>query len=83
MVYEERLNPNPGQIYASPVLTEGRIYYTGRGGRTVVVAAKPKFEILGSNTLEGNRGIFNSSPAMMDNRILLRWNRRLYAIGEK
>ncbi len=83
VVFEERLEPSPGQIYASPVLVDGKIYFTARGGRTVVVAAKPKFERLAENTLEGNRGSFNSSPAVAGNRILLRSNKFLYALGGK
>lgn len=81
LVYEERLSPSPGQIYASPVLAGGGIYYVGRGGRTVVVAAKPKFEILAVNTLEDNRGMFNASPAFVGNRLLLRSSRALYCLG--
>ena len=81
VVYEERLEPSPGQIYASPVLADGKIYFTGRGGRTMVIAAKPKFERLADNTLEGNRGVFNSSPAFSGPRLLLRSNRALYCLG--
>jgi len=83
LVYEERLEPSPGQVYASPVIADGRMYLTGRGGRTIVVAAKPKFEKLAENTLESNRGVFNSSPAISGSRLLLRSNRALYALGEK
>ena len=83
VVFEERLEPSPGQIYASPVLVDGKIYFTARGGRTVVVAAKPKFERLADNTLEGDRGVFNSSAAVAGNRILLRSNKFLYALGGK
>jgi outer membrane protein assembly factor BamB len=83
VVYEERLEPSPGQIYASPVLAAGRIYYTGRGGRTVAIAAKPKFERLADNTLETGRGVFNSSPAIAGNRLLIRSNKYLYSLGEK
>ena len=83
LVFEERIEPSPGQIYASPVMGDGKIYFTGRGGRTVVIAASPKFEKLGENTLESNRGMFNSSPAISGNRILLRSNRALYCLGEK
>jgi outer membrane protein assembly factor BamB len=83
LIYEERLNPSPGQIYASPVLAEGRLYFTGRGGRTMVVAAKPKFELLGENTLESNRGVFNASMAIAGQRLLLRSNRALYSIGQQ
>jgi outer membrane protein assembly factor BamB len=83
VVYEERLEPNPGQFYASPILADGRIYYTARGGRTVVIAAGPKFQRLGENNLENNRGVFNASASIMGNRILLRSNRALYCLGEK
>ncbi|MBI5386249.1 MAG: PQQ-binding-like beta-propeller repeat protein [Verrucomicrobia bacterium] len=82
LVYEERLDPSPGQIYASPVVANGKVYFTGRGGRTVVIAARPKFEKLADNTLESNRGVFNSSPAASGNRLLLRSHRALYALGE-
>lgn len=83
VIYEERLEPSPGQIYASPVVADGKIYFTGRGGRTIVIAARPKFEKLADNTLESNRGVFNSSPALSGQRLLLRSNRALYSLGEK
>jgi outer membrane protein assembly factor BamB len=83
LIYEERLEPSPGQIYASPVVANGAIYFTGRGGRTVVIAARPKFEKLAENTLESNRGVFNSSPAISGSRLLLRSNHALYALGAK
>ncbi len=82
VVHEERLEPNPGQIYASPVLADGKIFYTARGGRTVVVVASPKFEKLAENTLESNRGVFNSTPAISGTRLLLRSNRTLYCLGQ-
>jgi outer membrane protein assembly factor BamB len=81
VVFEERVEPNPGQIYASPVLADGKIYFTARGGRTVTLAAKPKFERLGESILEGNRGAFNSTPAIAGDRLLLRSNKALYCIG--
>lgn len=80
VVFDERLNPSPGQINASPVLAGERIYFTGRGGRTLVIVAQPKFEQLAVNTLEGNRGVFNASPALTGNRLLLRSNRALYCL---
>jgi hypothetical protein len=82
LVYEERLSPNPGMIYASPVLADGRLYYFGRTGRAAVVAAAPKFEQLANNTLEGGRGVFNASPAFDGRRLLVRSNRALYCLGQ-
>ena len=81
LLYEERLSPSPGQIYASPVWAAGRIYFTGRGGRTIVIAAQPKFHQLAENNLESNRGVFNASPAIAGERLLIRSNRALYCLG--
>lgn len=82
VVYEERLNPNPGQIYASPVLADGKLYYLGRGGVAVVLAAEPKFRVLADNRLEGGRGVFNATPTFDGRRLLVRSNRALYCLGE-
>jgi outer membrane protein assembly factor BamB len=82
LVYEERILPSPGQIYASPLLAEGRLYYTGRGGHTVVLAASPKHEKLAESKLEGGRGVFNASPAVIGNKILIRSNKALYCLGQ-
>jgi len=81
VVYEERLSPNPGQIYASPVLADGKLYYLGRGGRAVVLPANPKYAVLADNTLEGGRGVFNATPAFDGPRLLIRSNRALYCIA--
>jgi hypothetical protein len=83
LVYEERIEPSPGQIYASPILAGGRIHYLGRGGRSASIAARPKFELLGGSVLEANRGVFNASPAIAGNRLLIRSNRALYCLGQK
>jgi len=64
------------------VLADGKLYYLGRQGRMVVVAASPKFAVLGESTLENNRGVFNATPAFDGSRMLLRSNRALYAIGK-
>jgi hypothetical protein len=78
--YESRV-PRCTQVYASPILAGGRIYYPARDGKTFVLPATPKFEVLAVNTL-GERGMFNSSPAVAGNRIYLRTDRFLYCIGE-
>lgn len=80
--YEEEL-PRAGEFYASPVLAEGRIYYLTRDGRTFVVAAKPAFELLATNSLGERRLVFNASPAVAGGRIYIRVNQWLYALGER
>ncbi|MEX2142236.1 MAG: PQQ-binding-like beta-propeller repeat protein, partial [Pirellulales bacterium] len=79
IVYEVRV-PNCGQVYASPVLGDGKLYYFARDGKTYVLPAEPRFEVLAVNSL-GERGTFNASPAIADRRVYLRSNRYLYCIG--
>ena len=80
LVYEQRLE-RTGQVYASPVLAEGRIYYLTRDGQTCVLAAKPEFEQLAVNRLEdGSR--FDGSPAVDGDRLLIRSGKFLYCLGK-
>lgn len=80
IVYEQRLE-RAGQVYSSALLADGRIYYLTREGRTFVVAAKPEFEQLAANDL-GDRSVFNGSPAVDGNRLLIRSDKFLYCIGK-
>ena len=78
LVYEERLD-RAGQVYASPILTEGRLYYLTRDGRMIVLAAKPQFEQLAVNELkDGSR--FDASPAADAGRLLIRSGEFLYCL---
>jgi len=81
LVYEQRLE-RFGQVYASPVLAEGRLYYFDRYGSAIVLAAKPKFEQLAVNRIEGDRTRFDSSPAVDGSRLLMRSGKFLYCLGQ-
>ena len=80
VVYEQRLE-RAGQVYASSLLADGKIYHLTREGRTFVLAAKPEFEQLAVNDL-GDRSLFNGSPAVDGNRLLIRSDKFLYCIGK-
>lgn len=80
IVYEQRLE-RAGQIYASALLVDGRIYYLTRDGRTFVLAAKPEFQQLATNVLR-ERSIFNSAPALNGSRLLIRSDKFLYCVGK-
>ena len=82
MVYEERLDPRPGRIYASPVAADGKLYYVSREQGTYIVPAAPQFELLAHNRIETDDSIFNGSPVMSNGQILLRSDKYLYCIGE-
>lgn len=81
LVYEERL-PRAGQVYASPVLADGKLYYVARIGRTFVLAAGPRFQLLATNDLDDS-STFNASPAVTGRRLLLRSDRYLYCLGSE
>ena len=81
VVYEEQL-PRLGGIYASPALGAGKLYYVSRGGGTAVLAAKPEYELLAHNRLEGDRDA-NASPAIKGERLFLRLGRFQYCLGPK
>jgi outer membrane protein assembly factor BamB len=80
ILYEHRMN-RAGQVYASALLADGRIYYTNRQGKTMVVAAKPEFAELAVNELNDG-SLFNGSMAVDGTRILIRSDKFLYAIGK-
>jgi outer membrane protein assembly factor BamB len=80
-IYHERLQPPSRNIYASAVLADGRIYYVSRENGTYVVAAKPQFELLAHNEITADSSIFNATPAISGDRLLIRSNQCLYCIG--
>lgn len=82
IIYEERVT-GAGQTYASPVLADGKIYQVSRNGRAFVLAAKPSFELLATNTLGDRRSIFNTPPVVSGSRIYLRSNQFLYCLEAK
>lgn len=80
IVYEERL-PRAGQVYASPLLADGKLYYLTRDGRMFVLAARPKFEQIAMNEL-GDRSVFNATPAIAGDELFVRSDHFLYCIAE-
>jgi outer membrane protein assembly factor BamB len=81
-VYQERFQPRSGQVYASPVLADGKLYYVSRRGGTYVLPARPAFKILAHNSL-GDRSAFSASPAVSGGRLLIRSDTHLYCLGSK
>jgi len=82
-VYKERLQVRArrDKVYASPVLADGRLYVVTREDGIVVLAAEPEFKELGRNRLD-DKSIFNATPAIVGNRLVLRSDRFLYCIGK-
>lgn len=93
-VYEERLSPSPGIIYASPLLAGGKLYYVSQHQGTYVLPARPEFQLLARNVFADDDSRTNASlvvdavqpPENSSDqrpicRLLLRSDRYLYCIG--
>ena len=79
--YDQRLEPKSDRIYASPVLAGGNVYYVSRQSGVYVVAARPEYELV-SHVPPLDKSVFNASPAVVGDRMLLRSNEALYCIGK-
>jgi len=73
-VWRERVG---GNYSASPVCAEGRIYFFSEDGRTTVIEAGRKFNVLAENKLDDG---FMSSPAIAGEAFFLRTRTHLYRI---
>lgn len=82
VVYEERISATRDRWYASPVLSNGRLYCVGRTSGTVVLAAKPSFEVVATNVISDDPSVSNASPALAKDRIFLRSDRFAYCFGK-
>lgn len=72
--WQERVG---GNVSASPVCADGRIYVTTEEGKTLVVAASTEFEKLAENEL-GERTL--ASPAVVGDSIFMRTAAHLYRL---
>ena len=78
--YETQRVEGLDDIYASPVAAAGRIYTVSRDGTGFVVRAGKTFELLARNQLDD---IFNATPAVVDDSLVLRGDRYLYRLTSK
>lgn len=74
---QERL-PKTYSFKASPVAANGKLYLATEDEDVVVARMGEKFEVLATNTLQGQ--VFISTPAIMDGEIYLRGQNTLFCI---
>jgi len=79
VIWEERL-PGAGEVSASPVMVDGKIYSIHERGRVSVFEAKPKFKLLADNDLKED---VYASPAVADGRLYIRGVNTLFCFGKK
>jgi outer membrane protein assembly factor BamB len=71
-----------GQTWGSFVHAEGRLYLLMKNGDTIVLAAKPKFEILATNSLGAGENT-NSSLAVSNGQVFIRTFKHLWCVEAK
>jgi outer membrane protein assembly factor BamB len=79
-LWQERL-PLGGGSWSSLVLVNGRLLVANQSGRVSVLAAAPKFEVLGTNVIPSETTC--SSPAVANGRVLLRTHDALWCFGNR
>lgn len=68
-----------GNTYASPLAANGKVYFLGREGTSVVINDGPYAEVLSKNVIEDT---FDASPVAVGKQLLLRSWTKLYSIEE-
>lgn len=77
VLWQQRL-PARGNYFASPVAGDGKVYAVSEEGEVSVVAAKPAYQLIATNSM-GERTI--ATPAIAAGHIYIRTDESLYCIG--
>jgi outer membrane protein assembly factor BamB len=78
-VYQERLGGTGAPFTASPVASDGKLYFSSEDGDIFVVKAGPKYELLSKNPVGE---VMMATPAVSDGLIIVRGLNHLFAFGE-
>jgi len=78
--YQQVRLPKPYNFKASPVAANGKLYLASEEGDVIVVRMGEKFEILATNTLEGQK--FIATPAIAAGDIFLRSQNTLFCVRQ-
>ncbi len=76
--YQQQRLPKPYNFKASPVGANGKLYLSSENGDVIVVKMGETFEVLATNTLEGQT--FIGTPAILDGEIYLRGQNTLFCV---
>lgn len=80
-LWQSQIDKRPGGgAWGSMVHADGRLYITDRSGTTLIFAANPKFELLGTNRLGEHT---DASIAVSDGDLFIRTYKTLWCISEK
>lgn len=78
--YKTRIDPKATAFTTSPWAYNGKLFCLSEEGQTFVVATGEEFKLLHVNELDD---MAQASPALVDDRLLIRTEHRLYSIRRK
>ncbi|VGO18224.1 outer membrane protein assembly factor BamB family protein [Pontiella sulfatireligans] len=81
-LFEEKLEPAAGLVYASPLVADGKLYVSSQDNGTYVIDAKPEFKLLAVNTFEDDPSRVNASIAVSKNQLIMRTDKAIYCLGK-
>ena len=76
-VWRQRLG---GNLWGSMLLADGKLYVSNLEGQTFIVAASPRFELLGTNSLDET---LYAALAVSDGELFIRTYKHLYCIKQE
>ena len=68
-----------GNVYASPVAAAGKVYFTGRDGKTIVIEDSDALAVVGRNTVGEP---VDATPAIAGAEIYIRGEEHLFALAK-
>lgn len=77
-IYQERLGGKGGAFTASPVASDGKLYFSSEDGEVFVVKAGPKHELLATNPVGE---VMMATPAISDGLVIVRGINHVFAFG--
>jgi len=80
LLYRENLSSTGAAFSASPVATDGKLYFTAEGGQIYVVQAGPQFKLLGVNKMDET---CMATPAISQGTLFFRTQHHLIAVAER
>lgn len=81
-IYQQRMETGKARVYASSVLAGDRMYLTTRSNGIFAVALGTEYQQLAHNVIDGDDSMFNATPSIAGNTMLLRTNNYLYCVGK-
>lgn len=78
-IYEPQRLEKIGNMYASPIVAGGNVYFVARNGTTVIIKDSDTFEVVATNFLDD---AIDASPVAVGKQLFLRSRTKLYCLQE-